>query len=128
MELRRRRKILRRLYSKTSLIIAVILLIILIRPTWNILEKYFTSRQNLEKAKVELKELKEREQYLQSEASKLKSQEGTEKEILSKFDMVREGEEVAVILPPVETGDVEIEEKSLWQKFKVFLANLFRID
>jgi cell division protein FtsB len=125
MNFRRRRKIVSRLYSKTSLIIAFVLLIILIRPTWNILGKYFASDQSLKDIEGELEQLREREQYLQSEVQRLKSKEGTEKEILSKFDMVREGEEIAVILPPAETDNSEKEKKSFWQKFKGFFANLF---
>jgi cell division protein FtsB len=126
MNFRRKRKIISRLYSKTSLLIAVFLLIILIRPTWNILEKYFSSGQNLKEIQSELEKLKGRERYLQAEVDRLKSKEGTEKEILSKFDVVREGEEIAVIVPPEETENIEEEKKSFWQKFKDFLADLFK--
>ncbi len=128
MEFQRRRKIKRRLYSKTSLVLVVLLLVILIRPTWDILQKYFASGRNLKEIQGELDKLKGRGQYLQSEMENLKSREGAEKEILSKFDVVREGEEVAVILPPADADSGKVGKKSLWQKFKGFLTRLFRVD
>lgn len=126
MEFQDRRKIRKRLYSRTTLVIVVVILVILVRPTWNIVQKYFSTSKELNEAELKLQELKDREILLESEKEELKSELGVEREILSKFDLAREGESVAVIISQNEgEEDIPPEPEGFWGSIKQFFGGFF---
>jgi len=115
------KKAKKKLYFKISVFAVLIIAVLLIKPTWNIFQKYLTTRSELEKSKIELKDLKDRESYLKSNLEILESQLGQEREIVRKFDLVKKGEELAIILEPEESEE-KPEEKS---KLKAFFGKIF---
>lgn len=106
--LKQRQATRKRLYSKVTVVILVIVLILLLRPTWNIYQKSREGKKNLEKAKTELNTLNERKLELQGDLEYIKSDHGLDQEIRSKFGLTKENEtmvviirdEVEVIVPP----------------------------
>lgn len=88
----------KKLYFKIFGYSAIFLSIVLIRPTWNIWTKYVLSSRELDKHTQTLKELTERESYLNAELKNLETVFGQEKEIVGKFNLVRDGEELAIVL------------------------------
>lgn len=99
MEYLKRKQVARkRLYGKTVRIILIIVLIFLIKPTWNIYKKSRESEDNLRRAEQEMKLLEERKNELSKNLESIKSEEGRDEEIRSKLGVAKEGETVVVIV------------------------------
>ncbi len=97
-EFQQKKKLRKILYSPVTLILIAILFIFLLNSTWNVYGKDRLSRQNLEREKNELKKLILREENLASSLDYLKTDQGIENEIRSKFRVVKDDEKVAVIV------------------------------
>lgn len=97
-EFKRKRSVDRIIYSPVSLIILVVILGFSVRATWDVYEKERTSRDSLALSQRELDKIAAREQTLNQAIAYLSTQQGVETEIRKKFRVVKEGEEVAVIL------------------------------
>jgi hypothetical protein len=93
-----KRKIQRRLYSKVSIVVLAIIVLILGKATFNIYRKSAESRDNLHKAETEQKKLLEKEEVLTKDIMRLKSEKGRDEEIRGKFSVVKNGENVVVIV------------------------------
>lgn len=84
--------------SPISLVVAGIVLVVLVKATWNISSKTIQSAEKLAQAQAELARLNERQSELQGRVGLLSTDQGIEAEIRTKFRAVREGESVAVIV------------------------------
>jgi|SRR3989344_7759693 len=112
----------RKFYKKLIWAVILLLMIVLIKPTWKIWQKYRISERELSRAEKEMVELKQRESYLENELRELGTQAGKEKEVIKKFDLVREGEKLAVI---VDSGEVSSESEPTAGFFKRFFKKYF---
>jgi hypothetical protein len=86
---------------------------------WNIHSKAILSKNNLNREQIELNKIIEREKNLESSLEYLKTDQGIENEIRSKFRAVKEGEKLAVILddnPSTSTSTITEQNKSLWNR------------
>ncbi len=97
-EFQQKKKIRKILYSPLVLIILALVLVVLIRGVWNVYNKERLSSENLEQEQAELAKLEERERSLASSFDYLKTDQGIESEIRTKFRAVKEGEKVSVII------------------------------
>lgn len=104
-------------YWPVILIVSVILVILLVKPTWNIWRKKQDTDRALKMAEMELWELRSRESELSAIMEDLESGIGKERELVKKYDVVREGEKLAVILEPEEILPPPEPEKNFFQKF-----------
>jgi len=105
-DLKQKQIIKRRLYGRTVRIVLVVVLILLIRPTWNIYKKSRDSERNLKQAQEELALLEKRQKELSVSLENLKSEEGRDEEIRAKFGVAKAGETMVVVLDdkkPVQT-------------------------
>lgn len=117
-----KRKLKQFLYSKITLTVLAVVVVLLLNSVWNI---YTTEREtrltrnNLER---EFLELKEREELLRKEIERLKTTRGVEEEIRSKFEVSKDGESVMVIVDPTKDKKTQIykRENSFWSKFLNF--------
>lgn len=103
-DFQKKRKIRKILYSPIILLTLILLLVILIRGLFGVYKKAQLSARNLERERIELEKLISREKSLASSIDYLKTEQGIEDEIRTKFRVVKEGESVAVIVdkqPPV---------------------------
>ena len=122
IEFQQKKRIRKILYSPIVLIILFIIFVILTRSLWGVYEKERISSENLSKEKTELEKLSLREKDLASALEYLKTDQGIENEIRSKFRVVREGEKVAVIVGEEATNikeqlpTVSTTTPSLWYK------------
>ncbi len=98
LEFRKKKKIQKILYSPIVLLILAIIFVILIRSLWGVYKKERLSTNNLLREQIELAKLSSREQNLASSLDDLKTELGIENEIRNKFRVVKEGEQVAVII------------------------------
>jgi cell division protein FtsB len=115
-EFQQKKKIRKILYSPVVLILLLIITIFVIKGAWNVYEKDKLSAQNLKREKNELSKLLEREKNLAASLNYLKTDQGVENEIRTKFRAIKEGEKIAVIIDeqtPV-TSTTTAEEHGFW--------------
>lgn len=97
-EFEHKRKIKKFLFSPLVLIPMGIVLLFLVRGTWNIYEKDRDSSAELRFARDRLARIQDREAKISSAAEKLKTEAGIEGEIRDRFQMAKEGEQEIVIV------------------------------
>ncbi len=97
-DFQKKKRIRKILYSPLVMIVLAILLIILVRGVWGVYTKAQLSAQNLERERLELEKLALRQKSLASSIDYLKTDQGVENEIRTKFRAVKEGEKVVVIV------------------------------
>jgi len=118
MEFQEKRKVKRILYSKVTLVILAIVIVVLVNSVWGVYKKRALSKENLEKTQASLEILQAREKLLSAEIERLKSATGVEEEIREKFGLVKPGEEVIIIVDndsQVSTS-TSTRNRSFWQK------------
>lgn len=107
--------------SPITLVIVLLLLIVLIRATWNIHEKAGISATRLDEVNAELNRLKERQSDLSMKVQYLSTDQGLEAEMRTKYLAVKNGEWVAVIIDKNATTAPSVTQTktstSLWQRF-----------
>ena len=118
LEFQEKRKVKRFMYSRITLVILLVIILLLLKSVWNVYEKESLTRDNLDKTASDLQGLKDREQMLSTEIDRLKTTSGTEAEIREKYGLVKPGEEVIVIVDKnsSSTDDISPIEPSFWQK------------
>jgi cell division protein FtsB len=93
-----KRKIRGILYSKWVVSFIFILAVLLLYSAYN---RYTVARDmktRLEAKKTELEELEQRASALQTEVEYLSGERGIEEELRNRFDVVKEGEQVIILL------------------------------
>ncbi len=119
MEFQDKRKIKRFVYSRTVLIVLIIFIIILLNAVWKVYRKQAITKINLNKTASVYSDLKNREETLSNEITRLKSDNGREEEIREKYGMIKANEEVIVIIDNKDNNDVNISaDNSWWRKIK----------
>ena len=122
MDLRRRRLYKKIVYSKFTLLFLAILFILVSKAAWNAYGHVKLTRQNLERAEAELRELEDRKRTVEQESAVLASDAGIEELIRERLPVAKEGERVIIIVDEdSEEASIESEEdlswwKSWWQK------------
>lgn len=127
-ELQKKSKVKRIIQSPLALVFLCIILVILAKAAWRVYHKENLSRENLERQEAELLKLSSREEDLKKSIEFLKTEEGVESEIRSKFRLAKEGESIAVILDDGASNTAQAsvqggigETSSFWQKLLKFL-------
>lgn len=118
------------LYSPISVIFLLLILLLLGKAILGAYQKERLSYENLSKDKSELQALLDRKKNLAQSVEYLKTEEGVEAEIRSKFRVAKEGESVAVIVDndatsvPKQNLDNNNQEKSqgFWEKLLNFIG------
>lgn len=85
-------------YSKISFIILFLLVLLMGRATYDIYQKYQLSYDNYTGVKKNYDSLKTRQDMLDSEINRLKTDTGVEEEIRSRFNVAKPGETVVTII------------------------------
>lgn len=111
------------LYSRIILLLLIVLTVIFGKGAWNMYKKERIANENLINAERELINIKEREGFLNVQISTAGTQKGIEKEIRKKFDVVKEGEKVIMIVDKSEdTENLDTGNKTgFWKWF----SNIF---
>jgi len=118
MDSRNLRRRSRNIYPKITIAVLLVVTLILTKAAWNVFLKNNETRENLNETKSELSDLKKREVDLESEISRLNTEKGIDEEIRTKFRVVKEGEEMIMIIdsPEVSSTSRAVEKESLWSK------------
>lgn len=122
LDFQKKKRFRKILYSPFTLIILFIVFAILCKGVWGVYNKSQLSLENLERERKELEKLSVREKNLASSIDYLKTEQGIEDEIRTKFRVVKEGEKVVVIVdnqvPTTTTSTIATSTPSFW--YKVF--------
>ncbi len=97
-EFQHKRKVKKILYSWPVCLLLLVVVVLLIKPVWNVYWKKVESEKNIETVNQELVALKDREVQLSSQMNALNSDTGTEQEIRSKFNVAKEGEKMVIMV------------------------------
>lgn len=120
IEKRRIRKII---YSKITLLVLTLLLVLLARGTWSVYKKAKYAKGNETRANMELANIRERETFLKNELEELKNERGREAQLRERFDIGKEGERLIVLVDTSVPGPLAPEQsKSVWQKVKTLFG------
>jgi len=98
IEFQNKKKLKRFIYSPLTLVFLFVVFIFIVKGVWDVYQKESISRKNLEVQKVKLDKLSTRSNDLAQSIDYMKTDEGVEAELRSKFRFVKEEESVAVIL------------------------------
>jgi len=110
----------RMLYSRPMAVFLIVLIFFLSRAVIGVYEKAQSTSENMEVAHEELITLQERGDLLEDKLSTLGTPKGVEAEIRDKFNVIKEGESVIMLIDSdvEEVGDSESTKRSFWQKIK----------
>jgi len=123
-----KRKMHMLLYSKFTIGVLVILFLLLSSALWGVYGKYAETKKNRELALEKLHALREQENYVRNEITRLEEDRGVEEEIRKKFGFVKDGEGVIIITEPPSANQQEIEggNQGLLGAFFESIRSLFR--
>ncbi len=111
--------------SRYVLIPLILVCILLIHATWKAYGKYVKSNELRKISEDELFDLKTRDLKLRKDIEELKTDFGKEALIRNKFGLVRNGEQLVVIVDEQKTNTNPILELTLWDKITMFFKGLF---
>jgi len=114
------------IYSKISIFILVIFVVLIIKNVWIAYQDEKITRINNEVARQELNELNGGEKNILFEIEKLETRLGREEEIRNKFRVAKEGEEMVMIINEKNDIGTEYEalKESLWGNFLIFFKDI----
>jgi cell division protein FtsB len=98
IDFQKKKKIKNIVHSPVFIIILFIILMILMRAIFSVYQKQSVSEINLNKERIEYQKMSQRKEKLVSSIDYLKTDDGVESEIRTKFRLVKEGESVVVIV------------------------------
>ena len=107
-------------YSRPTLVLLAVLLVVALNSTWKMYEKASLAREQKNRLENELESLKARELDLQAKIANLKTERGLEEEIRGRFSVAKNGESVVVVVDPSSEGTSTQDESvigGLWHKF-----------
>ena len=110
------------IYSRITIFVVALLLIFVLRGTWNVYKEAKITQENKKIAKLELNELKMRSYLIQSQIADLKTFEGKEKEIRNKFQVAKKGEKMIMIIGKKDDYSGTKFNESFWNKLKQFFG------
>jgi len=118
-DFQQQREVKKIIYSKITIFVLFIVVIFLAHSTYGIYQKENLSATSYSEVKKEYDSLQERQSMLNSEIMRLKTENGIEEEIRSKFSVAKPGETVVVVVD--ENGSASTSDnkspESLWSKF-----------
>lgn len=94
-----------RLYSKVTLGVLFIVALLFAHGVWGVYTKAYLASERRTHAESELEELLEKQESLTEGIRRLETERGIEEEIREKYRMVKEGEEMVVIIDEVGTQE-----------------------
>lgn len=126
-EFQEKQKIRRRVYSRTSILILCVLCILIAKGLVGVYNKEKNSRMEVERLQKRKEEVQNKLQVVSAQADRLKTETGIEYEIRNKFDVVKSGEEVLVVVdkelpPPPE------EKEGILKRFWHSVTGVFKKD
>lgn len=124
-EFQERNTIKKRVYSKTTVVVLLVVLGLMIHGLYGVYQKEKESRIEVERVKKEQAAVEGRYDNIQKGSEDLKSEAGIEAEIRNKFDVVKPGEGVIVVVNRNTTA-IETDKQGVLKKFWNSITGIFR--
>lgn len=103
--------------------VALVITVFIAYRAWGLLEKRATAKKLNTAYEAELQQLAEKEDAMRTELQELQTPEGVEREIREKFRVTKQGEELVVVVPALNSVPIDDDaRKGLFY----FLRNLFK--
>lgn len=125
LEFESKRKFQKRLYSRITLVLLIIVLVFLGKSTYKIYKKHYLLKEDLENSLEIYEEYQTRKEQLESDLGRVDSEVGREEILRENYSLAKDGEEAIFIINPEEQEIEIVEEKSVWQNMKGLLIDLF---
>lgn len=124
LEYYEKRRLKRLLYSKPAILLLAVLVFMMGSAVWDAYGKEQIAREKRDLSVGEKERLLERKESLESELTRLSDERGLEEEIRHKFDAVKEGEEIIVLVNPKEQNASvgSGEKESVFKRIKNFFG------
>jgi cell division protein FtsB len=100
LDFRERSKMRRIVYAKPTILVLALLTLITARSAFGMYQKSKEAIAKRDKATAELQALKSRQEELDQDIARLGSERGQEEEILDRFMVAKEGENVIIVADP----------------------------
>lgn len=110
-------------FSPLILLLMFLFVVFFTYKIFDLVKKQKETVKNKNLVLNEIKELSEREKILLENIDKLKTQKGTEQEIMSKYQVVKNGEKMVVIVDENDqnkTGEEREEKNNFWSWLRDF--------
>ncbi|MEX0917099.1 MAG: hypothetical protein WDZ90_01070 [Candidatus Paceibacterota bacterium] len=119
-----KRRLKRLLYSKSAVALLLVLILLLGSAVWDAYEKEKITREKRNLSVAEKEKLLERKEALENELERLSTERGVEEEVRSKFDAVREGEKIIVLVNAKDQGASALreEKQNLLERIRDFFG------
>ncbi len=117
LEFQQKAKLKRFIYSKFTLVIFLVLILLLSNAVWKVYQKQAWAKDNLRKTAASLEALRAREKMLSSKIERLETADGVEEEIREKYGLVKPDEEVITIVDEAATDSAPVSPSvSFWSR------------
>ena len=119
-EFRQKKRQLKFYYSNALIFFLFVIFVLVLKGVWNIYVKERLAIADKIDRVEDIASLKSRKLFLENELNRLKTENGVEREIREKFNVKKEGENVAVIIyattteEGIETGSSIIKNLTSW--------------
>tara|TARA_B100000745_G_scaffold300452_1_gene254530 strand:- start:2910 stop:3278 length:369 start_codon:yes stop_codon:yes gene_type:complete len=120
MQFGKQNKFKKALYSKVTILVLLVLIVLLGRSVWERLRIERDMAGRAAQTEAALSELTQRKDDLQERVEYLEGERGIEEEIRKNFDVAKEGEQVIILMGEgVQEAEVEVgvQETALWYQF-----------
>lgn len=123
-EYQERRVMKKILHSRYAIAVLLIICALLARAAWGVYQKYEKSKDIERRMAADLANLQTREKTLNQNIADLNTQEGKERELRERFNAVKDGEKIIVLVEDTPTAKEEITpiQTSWWRKFLSFFG------
>jgi cell division protein FtsB len=111
-ELQEKQRTKERLYSMPVLVILGIVVIFLLRGTYQVLQKDVTSANSVKEMEAKVAQLTDRQEQLKRNIDKLSTDDGIDAEIKDKFSVSKPGEHVAIIVDEKAAASTSVPEET----------------
>ena len=117
VDFQQKKKIRKIIYSRITIVVLFVVIIFLAKAVYDIFVKERMSSESVSMIEKDYNSLKERQNMLKSEISKLNTKDGIEEEIREKYSVAKQGETVVVIVDSTSsTSSGKIDnQKGFWQ-------------
>lgn len=121
LDFHQKRKVRGIMYHKVTLGFLAVLTLLSLHSTWSVFKKEKESENLMNISLEHVKELRKRNEDLQSKIDKLATVTGIEEEIRTKFSVAKDNENLVVVVPVDSSKASTTSPKTnLWQKIKNF--------
>lgn len=121
LDFQQKRKVRGVIYHPVTLGILAILCLFAIHSTWAVYRKKTVSEESKNSSLKHVENLRERDAELVYKMERLKTEQGIEEEIRSKFSVAKEDENVVIVVQD-EAAPLPPEQISLWGRIKKLLG------